>query len=163
MISDEDKSNIVYKINRGDCDSSYIGEPSKPVCHCRAVESMNFSSSALAVHAWEHSHHIDWTSVSVLEVDSHYYSGRQSTSTEHPLPSIGIGVLCLIYMTSSYCDIAFYHLKPQSVASHTTERPITVVFINPCLWAEDYCNAAVCLSVHLFVCLSHLILLFKLE
>ena len=26
-----------------------------------------------------------------------------------------------------YCDIAFYHLKPQkSVATHTTESPITV-------------------------------------
>ena len=98
--------------------ANYIGE-SHVLEHRRAVESMNFSSSALAVlvHAWEHSHHIDWTSASVLEVDSHYHL-RLSRDTQSPWASIGIGVL------------SYDHLKPQKcVASHTTEKPITVVLV----------------------------------
>ena len=39
--------------------------------HHRAVD---FSSSALAEHAWKHNHHIDWTSACILDVESHYRS-----------------------------------------------------------------------------------------
>ena len=71
-ISD-DKSSIVYKINCRDCDASYVGEMGRALKtrmleHCRAVEKMDFSVSA---HAWEHDHHIDWTSTCV---ESHYRS-----------------------------------------------------------------------------------------
>ena len=68
-IPDDDKSSIVYKVNCCDCDASYIGETGRPLEtrmseDCRAVEKMDFSTSAL--HVWEHDHHIDWTSTCVL-------------------------------------------------------------------------------------------------
>ena len=42
--------------------------------HRRAMEKRDFSASALAQHAWEHNHHINWTSTCVLGVESHYQS-----------------------------------------------------------------------------------------
>ena len=39
------------------------------------MEKRDFSASALVQHAWEHDHHIDWTSTCVLGVESHYQSG----------------------------------------------------------------------------------------
>ena len=80
-IPDDDKSNIVYKINCCDCDASYVGETGRALktCmseHCRAVKKMDSSASALAQHSWEHDHHIDWTSKCVLGTESHYCPGR---------------------------------------------------------------------------------------
>ena len=70
---------VVYKIDCRDCDTSYVGETGRALEthvseHCRTVEKMDFSASALAQHAWEHDHHIDWTSMYVLGVESHYRS-----------------------------------------------------------------------------------------
>ena len=78
-IPDDDKSNVVYKINCRDCDASYVGETGRALKTCvskhqRAVEKMNFSGSALAQHAWENHHHIDWTSACILGTESHYHS-----------------------------------------------------------------------------------------
>ena len=75
-IPDGDKSNIVYKINCWDCDAHYVGRALKTRMseHCRAVEKMDSSASALAQHAWEHDHHIDWASMCVLGTESHYRS-----------------------------------------------------------------------------------------
>ena len=78
-IPDDDKSSIVYKINCHDCDASYVGEMGRALktCvseHCRAMGKRDFSASALAQHAWEHDHHINWTSTCVLGVESHYRS-----------------------------------------------------------------------------------------
>ena len=78
-IPDDDKSSIVYKINCHDCDTSYVGETRRALKtrvseHRRAMEKRDFSASALAQHAWEHDHHIDWTSMCVLGVESHYQS-----------------------------------------------------------------------------------------
>ena len=68
-ISDDDKSSasVVYKINCCDCDASYVGETGRALKtrvleHRRAVEKVDFSATALAQHAWEHDHDIDWTS-----------------------------------------------------------------------------------------------------
>ena len=61
-ISDGDKSNIVYKISCCDCDASYVGETGRALKTCRAVEKIDSSASALAQHAWDHDHHINWTS-----------------------------------------------------------------------------------------------------
>ena len=88
-IPDGDKSNIVYKINCHDCDASYVGEMGRALKthvleHCRAVEKRDFSASALAQHAWEHNHHINWTSTCVLETEFHHCPGRQSTSIGSP-------------------------------------------------------------------------------
>ena len=100
-------------INCRDCDASYVGEMGRALKtrvseHHRAMEKMDFSASALAQHAWEHDHHIDWTSTCVLGVlsltTSQEYPERQSTSAGSPLPSIGTEVPCLICMILSYCD-----------------------------------------------------------
>ena len=69
-ISDDDKSSVVYKINCCDCDASYVGETGRALKtqmseHRRAVEKMDFSAFALAKHALEHDHHIDWTSTCI--------------------------------------------------------------------------------------------------
>ena len=87
----------VYKINCRDCDSSDVGETGRALKthmleHRRAVEKMDFSASALVQHALEHDHHINWTSMCVLGVESHYRS-RLSTAVGSPLFSIGRGTL----------------------------------------------------------------------
>ena len=126
-IPDGDKSNIVYKINCHDCEASYVGEMGRALKthvseHRRAVEKRDFSASALA---WEHDHHIDWTSMCVLETESHYHSrlcpGRQSTSVGSPLPLTRTEVPCLIVYGSYHSVVDLYHLKPYDAASHTTE------------------------------------------
>ena len=76
--------------------------------HHRAMEKRDFSASVLVQHAWEHDHHIDWTSMCILGVESHYRSriSREaiSTSAGSPLPSIGTGIPCLLCMILSYYD-----------------------------------------------------------
>ena len=81
-IPDNDRSNVVYKINCRDCDASYVGETKRALQtrvseHRRAIENMDFSGSALAQHAWEHDHHIDWTSTCILG-ESHYRSLKEA-------------------------------------------------------------------------------------
>ena len=68
----------MMKINCHDCDASYVGEMGRALKthmseHCRAAEKMNVSASALAQHVLQHNHHIDWTSMCVLGVESHYW------------------------------------------------------------------------------------------
>ena len=63
-IPNDDKPNVVYKINCRDYDASYVGEMGRALKtrtseHHKAVEKMDFSASALAQHAWEHNHHIN--------------------------------------------------------------------------------------------------------
>ena len=72
-------SSVVYKIDCCDCNTSYVGETGRALEthvseHHRAVEEMDFSASALAQHAWEHDHHVNWMSMCVLGVESHYRS-----------------------------------------------------------------------------------------
>ena len=98
-VSDDDKSSVMYKVNCHDCDANYVGKMGRAY--------VDFSASALAQHAWEHDHHIDWTSTCVLKLNlttSQEYPERQSTSAGSPLPSIETGVSCLICMILSYRD-----------------------------------------------------------
>ena len=88
-IPDDDESSAVYKINCRDCDASYIGETRRALRtrvskHCRVMEKMDFSASVLAQHAWEHDHHIEWTSTCVLRVESHYWSTISREANIHP-------------------------------------------------------------------------------
>ena len=102
-IPDDDKSSVVYKINCGDCDASYVGETGRALKtrvleHRRAMEKRDFSASALAQHAWEHNHHIDWTSTCVLGIESHYRS-----SMSRNLRSCNAMIeLCLCIRHSTY-------------------------------------------------------------
>ena len=97
-ILDDDKSNVVYKVNCHDCDASYVGKTKSTEDAC--VEKKDLSDSALAQHARENNQHIDWTSACVLGVESHYHSRqaihicRQSSSLNRD------GVPYLIYMTT---------------------------------------------------------------
>ena len=114
-ISGDDKSSIVYKINFRDCDASYVERALKTCIseHCRAVEKMDFSTSALAQHVWEHDHHIDWTSTYVLKVESHYQSrlSREAIYIRRQPSSLhkDRGTLPDIYDFV----IALHHLKPK--------------------------------------------------
>ena len=76
------------------------GGHSRPMCRSTAGQWRRWTSplSALAQHTWEHDHHIDWTSMYVLGVESHYWSERLQAAL---FPQQGP---CLIYMISSYCD-----------------------------------------------------------
>ena len=74
-VPDDEKSNVIYKISCGDCDASYVGQTGRALKtrlteHQKAVKNADFSSSALAQHAWDNSHRIDWTSVRVLGSES---------------------------------------------------------------------------------------------
>ena len=82
-IPDGDKSSIVYKINCHDCDASCVGEHLMSE-HCRAVDKMD---SALAQHAWEHDHHINWRSTCVLETESQLHPWQPS-SLRSTLPDV---------------------------------------------------------------------------
>ena len=89
-IPDDDKSSVVvYKINCRDCDASYVGETGRALKtrvseHRRAMEKRDFSASALAQHAWEHDHHINWTSTCVLGVESYYRSRISREASRQP-------------------------------------------------------------------------------
>ena len=70
-VPDDEKSDVIYKISCGDCDASYVGQTGRALKtrlteHQKAVRNADFSSSALAQHAWDNSHRIDWTSICVL-------------------------------------------------------------------------------------------------
>ena len=71
LSPDDDRSSVVYKINCHDCDASYVGETE------RALKTrMSEHRRAIAQHAREHDHHINWTSTCVVKVESHYRSEK---------------------------------------------------------------------------------------
>ena len=68
---DLQRSGVVYRIPCSDCPASYIGQTKRRLHqrieeHKRAVRQADFNSSALAEHAWNHSHPIDWSNIKVL-------------------------------------------------------------------------------------------------
>ena len=106
-IPDDDKSSVVYKINCRDCDASYVGEMQRVLKTCvlehrRAMEKMDFFASALTQHAREQDHHIDWTSMCVLEVELSLTTSQRGNLQPSSLNRDGVP--CLICMILSYCD-----------------------------------------------------------
>lgn len=78
QIPEADKSNVIYKIGGRDRDASYVGKTSSALKtrlseHKKAVEKADFSSSALAEHAWSHNHLIDWMNTGILNIESCYH------------------------------------------------------------------------------------------
>ena len=64
-------SSVVYKIPCANCRASYIGQTKRKLKqriseHKRAVSRADFSTSALAEHAWTCEHPVDWKNVEVL-------------------------------------------------------------------------------------------------
>ena len=132
-IPDDDKSSIVYKINCRDCDVSYVGETGRALKtrvseHHRAMEKRDFSASALAQHAWEHDHHIDWTSTCVLGVESHYQSriSREAIYICRQPSSLNT-------LSDMYDFIIPWLPFTISSQSHTTEGSKAIWTINPYL------------------------------
>ena len=59
------------RIPCSNCPASYIGQTKRRLHqrieeHKRAVRQADFNSSALAEHAWNHSHPVDWSNIKVL-------------------------------------------------------------------------------------------------
>lgn len=72
-------ASIVYEIPCDDCTKAYIGQSSRTLLcrvkeHKWAVQNGDTYTSALAEHAWEVSHHIDWSSVEVLDSEQFLFS-----------------------------------------------------------------------------------------
>ena len=66
---------MVYSIPCKACPAMYIGQTGRPLEtrvkeHKTAVRNGEVSSSALAEHAWNESHQIDWDDVSVLAAEN---------------------------------------------------------------------------------------------
>ena len=103
-----DKFNVKYKIGYCDCDASNVGETSRALKthlseHKKTVEKADFSSSALAEHAWSHKHQIDWTNTHILNTEPCYHS-RLTREAIHLCrqsapPSAGIGAVCQTSIT----------------------------------------------------------------
>ena len=71
-IPDMKKSNVVYCIPCAECPVTYVGETKRKLCkrvdeHMRAVRMADFNSSALAEHAWNAGHRVDWSEVTILD------------------------------------------------------------------------------------------------
>jgi len=52
--------------------STYVGETKRKLCkkvdeHMKAVRMADFSSSAIAEHAWNAGHHVDWSEATILD------------------------------------------------------------------------------------------------
>ncbi|KYQ49832.1 hypothetical protein ALC60_11007 [Trachymyrmex zeteki] len=74
----EEKRNIVYKINCKECDASYVGQTGRKLKR-RIAEHRNnirrdpFSHSIISEHRLHHNHDFNWNDVEVLDVESYYY------------------------------------------------------------------------------------------
>ena len=67
------KSHVVYGLNCMDCTASYIGDttrvlPARLQEHCDALSGARYS--AVAEHAIQSSHNVDWNNVKILASDS---------------------------------------------------------------------------------------------
>ena len=74
-VPDADKSNVVHSIGCRDCNASFVGETGRAfkthlIEHRKTFEKADFSSSALAKHAWSHHQQIDWTNAHILYTES---------------------------------------------------------------------------------------------
>ena len=72
---------VVYRIPCKDCEHAYVGQSGRSLdCrvkeHQRAVRNGDTNASALAEHAWNEEHHIDWQNAEVLEANQQYWRKR---------------------------------------------------------------------------------------
>ena len=73
------KSGVVYKVECGGCNASYVGETkrrleSRLAEHRKAVQRGEVNASALAEHVWNAGHQVDWDSMKVLDASSRHHS-----------------------------------------------------------------------------------------
>ena len=72
VILDMEKSDVVFCIPCADCPATYVGETKRKLCkrmdeHKRAVRMEDFNTSAIAEHAWNAGHGVNWNGVTVLD------------------------------------------------------------------------------------------------
>ena len=77
-VDDHLKKGVVYRIGCKDCHQSYIGQSGRSLSHRvqehrRAVINADFNASALAEHAWNNGHRIDWDNASILAQNIYIY------------------------------------------------------------------------------------------
>ena len=102
----EELAGVVYQVPCASCPASYIGQTGRRLGkrmkeHRKAVESGDCANSALAEHAWNHHHPVDWDKVKVLEQQTHLYHRLTLESIHirsHPHTlSRNIGTLSPVY------------------------------------------------------------------
>ena len=74
---EDKKKGVVYKINCADCDKHYIGQTNNALItrikqHEAAWRNLQIEKSAIASHAYEESHRIDWWNSQVIVQESRY-------------------------------------------------------------------------------------------
>ena len=72
------RNGVIYRIPCKDCTMAYIGQLGRSLAcrikeHKRAVQNGDQNSSALAEHAWQQQHHVDWAAAEVLESTRNWY------------------------------------------------------------------------------------------
>ena len=82
----EKKAEVVYRILRGTCGKAHIGQTGQTLNqllkeHKRALTSGNIAQSAIAEHAMEAMHVIDWKEAQVVDSHPHY----TQRSMAHPV------------------------------------------------------------------------------
>ena len=75
-VPQENRTGVIYKISC-DCGEHYIGETKRTLDtrvkeHLTACKYVRFKRSAVAEHAWQDGHRIDWEGVKMLDVASNY-------------------------------------------------------------------------------------------
>ena len=84
-VPPEDRTGVVYKIGCI-CGDVYIGETSRPLNtrikeHKAACPLANFERSAVAEHAWQDGHSIEWDNIEILDTAT----GSVSRSTNEAI------------------------------------------------------------------------------
>ena len=69
---------VVYQMPCASCPATYVGQTGRCLDqrlrrHRRAVESADFTSSALAEHAWSCHHPMDWDNTRILDHQHHLH------------------------------------------------------------------------------------------
>jgi hypothetical protein len=79
------KSDIVYKVNCSNCDAAYVGETGRQLGqrikeHSAALRLIQPQKSALAQHAVNTAHDIDWASAAILDREAVWKKRRWKES-----------------------------------------------------------------------------------
>ena len=74
----EDRTGIIYKVSCAECDSSYIGETGRSLKdrlkeHKRAFRLNNPGLSAVADHAIDTGHKIEWDDVHIIDYETYFW------------------------------------------------------------------------------------------
>ena len=72
------KPNVVYSIPCKDCPATYVGQTSRQLLtriqeHRRAVTNCDVATSAIAEHAWNEDHHVDWDAAKVINTETNLH------------------------------------------------------------------------------------------